>query len=50
MDFGTGLVESPIVDTNRSLVYVFASSDGTALFPGGVACSGLGTLASTCCV
>lgn len=47
LDFGTGLVESPIVDTNRSLVYVFASSDGTALCPGGVACSAVYQLSTS---
>jgi hypothetical protein len=30
LDFGTGLVEGPVVDSSNGLVYVFASSDGTA--------------------
>jgi len=30
LDFGTGLVEGPVVDTNNQLVYVFSSSDNSA--------------------
>jgi hypothetical protein len=30
LDFGTGIVESPLVDSIGRYVYVFASSDGTA--------------------
>jgi hypothetical protein len=29
LDFGTGIVEGPIVDSTNRFVYVFASSDGT---------------------
>jgi len=29
LDFGTGIVEGPIVDSTNAFVYVFASSDGT---------------------
>jgi hypothetical protein len=29
LDFGTGLVDAPIVDSTNGLVYVFASSDGS---------------------
>ncbi len=29
LDFGTGIVQGPIVDSTAGLVYVFASSDGT---------------------
>jgi hypothetical protein len=35
LDFGTGLVEGPIVDSANGLVYVFASSDGTVQCSGG---------------
>jgi len=38
LDFGTGLVESPIVDQTRGLVYAFASSDGSTAC-NGVACA-----------
>ena len=31
LDFGTGIVEGPIVDSTNGLVYVFASSDGSTL-------------------
>ena len=47
LDFGTGVVESPIVDTTRGLVYVFASSDGTAACTGGVACSAIYQLSAS---
>jgi hypothetical protein len=30
LDFGVGIVEGPIVDSSNGLVYVFASSDGSA--------------------
>jgi hypothetical protein len=42
LDFGTGLVDSPIVDSTNGFVYVFASSDGSANCPSAapaVACS-----------
>lgn len=39
IDFGTGLVESPILDQTNGLLYAFASSDGTAACAGGTACS-----------
>ena len=29
LDFGAGLVESPILDVTNSFIYVFASNDGT---------------------
>lgn len=47
LDFGTGLVESPIVDTNHGLVYVFASSDGSTACSGGVACSAVYQLSTS---
>jgi hypothetical protein len=39
VDFGTGLVEAPLVDSFDGLVYVFSSSDGTTNCTGGAACS-----------
>ena len=47
LDWGAGLVESPILDQTNGLVYVFASSDGTALCPGGTACSAVYLLSTT---
>ncbi|MGD0164184.1 MAG: hypothetical protein ABSB39_17065 [Candidatus Sulfotelmatobacter sp.] len=38
LDFGTGIVEAPIVDSTNGFAYVFSSSDGTANCTG-VACS-----------
>lgn len=39
LDFGTGIVEAPVVDSTNGFVYVFSSSDGSSACPGGVACS-----------
>lgn len=39
LDFGTGIVEGPLVDSAHGLVYVFASSDGSTSCPGLVACT-----------
>jgi hypothetical protein len=40
LDFGTGIVEGPIVDSANGFVYVFSSSDGTVQCSGGTsACS-----------
>jgi hypothetical protein len=39
LDFGVGIVEGPVVDSTAGVVYVFASSDGTANCAGGAACS-----------
>lgn len=47
LDFGTGLVEGPLVDTTNGLIYVFASSDGTAACTGGTACSAVYLLTTT---
>lgn len=47
LDFGAGLVESPIVDVTHGLVYVFASSDGTAACTAGVACTAVYQLTTT---
>ena len=41
VDFGAGLVAGPIVDTLNGLVYVSASSDGSAACSGGADCAGL---------
>ncbi|HEY3971788.1 MAG TPA: hypothetical protein VGM18_02225 [Candidatus Sulfotelmatobacter sp.] len=46
LDFGTGLVESPILDVTNSLIYVFSSSDGSTSC-GGVACSAVFQLSTT---
>ena len=47
LDFGTGLVESPILDVTNGLVYVSSSSDGTAACAGGAACSAVYQLSTT---
>lgn len=47
LDFGAGLVESPMLDQTRGLVYLFASSDGTANCAAGVACSAVYLLHTT---
>lgn len=48
LDFGTGLVASPILDQTNGLLYVFASSDGTANCAAGtVACSAVYILPTT---
>ncbi len=47
LDFGTGLVEGPIVDRNNQVVYVFSSSDGTAACTGGTACSAVYQLSTS---
>jgi len=39
LDFGTGIVDGPMVDSTAGTVYAFASSDGTAACTGGVACA-----------
>jgi hypothetical protein len=39
VDFGTGLVAGPIVDSTAGKVYVFSSSDGTTNCPGTTPCS-----------
>ncbi|MFZ1010608.1 MAG: hypothetical protein WAN65_27460, partial [Candidatus Sulfotelmatobacter sp.] len=39
LDFGTGIVEGPIVDSNAGLVYVFASSDNSGNCAGGANCA-----------
>lgn len=48
LDFGTGIVEGPIVDSTNGFVYVFASSDGTTLCTLGTsACAGVYQLSTT---
>jgi len=48
LDFGTGLVAGPVVDTNNGFVYAFASSDGTTNCGGGaVACSAVYQLSTS---
>ena len=39
LDFGVGIVDSPMVDSTADLVYVFASSDGSGSCPGGADCA-----------
>lgn len=39
LDFGTGFVDSPIVDSGAQVVYAFASADGTAGCTGGADCA-----------
>jgi hypothetical protein len=47
LDFGAGLVESPVLDVTNGLVYVFASSDGSAACGVGAACSAVYQLSTT---
>jgi len=47
LDFGTGLVDGPIIDSSNGFVYVFASSDGSATCTAGVACSAVYQLSTT---
>ena len=47
LDFGAGLVESPLLDQTNGFIYVFASSDGTANCAGGTACSAVYVLSPT---
>jgi len=47
LDFGTGLVAPPLVDSTHGLVYVFASSDGSSECAGGVACSAVYQLSTS---
>jgi hypothetical protein len=39
LDFGTGIVEGPVVDSTNSLVYVFASSDNSGTCAGATNCA-----------
>jgi hypothetical protein len=46
LDYGTGIVDSPMVDATAGLVYVFASSDGSTNCADGTACAAVYQLAS----
>ncbi len=46
LDFGTGIVAGPLVDSTSGLVYVFASDDGSAACAGGADCAGVYQLAA----
>ncbi len=41
LDFGTGIVQGPVVDSTFGLVYVFASSDNKGNCAGGANCAGV---------
>ena len=47
LDFGAGIVDAPIIDQAVGLMYVFASSDGSATCTAGVACSAVYQLSTT---
>jgi hypothetical protein len=47
LDFGTGLVDGPVVDSAHKVAYVFASSDGTANCTAGAACAAVYQLSTT---
>jgi hypothetical protein len=47
LDYGTGLVQGPIVDPTVGVVYVFASSDNSGACPGGANCTSLYVLNSS---
>ncbi len=48
VDFGTGLVESPVLDESNELVYIFSSSDGTTHCNAGtVTCSAVFQFSAT---
>jgi len=47
LDFGTGVVEGPVLDSTNHFVFVFASSDGSSVCTGGVACSAVYQLTTT---
>jgi len=46
VDFGTGLVAGPIVDSTAGRVYVFSSSDGSTACPGATPCSAVNQFAT----
>jgi hypothetical protein len=46
LDYGTGIVDTPEVDSTAGFVYVFASSDGSATCAGGAACAAVYQLSS----
>jgi len=47
LDFGAGLVDSPVLDVTNSLIYVFSSSDGTTSCSGAAACTAVFQLGTT---
>src|SRR5262249_19113189 len=47
LDFSRGIVDSPIVDTARGKVYVFASSDGSTSCPLASPCAAVYQLSTT---
>jgi len=47
LDFGAGIVEGPTVNPTLGLVYVFASSDGTANCQGGASCAAVYQLSTS---
>ena len=47
LDFGTGIVDGPVLDIGNGWVYVFSSSDGSAACTGGVACAAVYQLSTT---
>lgn len=46
LDFGTGLIAAPAVDSTASKIYVFSSSDGTTNCPGATPCAAVFQLAT----
>lgn len=44
LDYGTGIVQGPLVDATSSVIYVFASSDGSGACTGGANCSSVYTM------
>jgi hypothetical protein len=47
LDYGTGIVEGPVVDSSAGLVYVFASSDNSGNCAGGANCARVYQLATS---
>ncbi len=47
LDFATGIVQGPVVDSSAGLVYVFASSDNTTSCAGGANCAAVYQLSNT---
>jgi hypothetical protein len=47
LDFGTGVIGTPVLDVTRARVYAFISSDGTTACAGGVACAAVRSLSTT---
>lgn len=47
LDYGTGFVDGPIIDSAAQVVYVFSSSDGTRNCPANAACAAVDQLPTT---